>query len=369
MANSLGPDGLTIDSINDGQIGGRRNLIINGDFKVNQRGDATGATNTAYRGPDRFRTSIFSAGTWSVSQSSDVPSGQGFSNSFKMDCTTADTSLSGSHHVMVQYGIEGQDIQHLCYGSSSAKKVTLSFWVKSNKTGTYSVEFEETGNTRHICATYTISSANTWEKKTITIDGDTASALADDNTLEFRVIWALAVGPDFTSGTHNTSAWASQTTANRFSSSNVNLADSTSNDWYITGIQLEVGDTATDFEHRTYAEELLSCMRYFEGSTYARLSATGFAGQIWTMKHDSSTRAFPYMNAEYRVIKRVIPTITMQSSQDGTADELSGYSSGTNYTISALSLPSKSYVCMYFQMTDSLPAQVVVGVYQADAEL
>jgi hypothetical protein len=242
-----------------------RNIIINGDMSIAQRATSVSSvTSTGYRAVDRFRIAIGSAGTWTISQSTDVPTGQGFAKSMKMDCTTADASLSASDNINVQHLIEGQNLQYLKYGTSSAESLTLSFWVKSNKTGTYTVEFEETGNARHFCKTYTIDSASTWEKKTITISGDTASALANDNTLELRPIWWLGAGSNFTSGTLNTSGWSSQTTANRVSSSNVNLADSTSNEWYITGVQLEAGTTASDFEFLPVDVNLGRCLRYYE---------------------------------------------------------------------------------------------------------
>ena len=185
---------------------------------------ATGLTSTGYHSIDRFRTSLFNGGTWTQSQSTTVPSGEGFGYSLKMDCTTADTSLLTNHHCILQHHIEGQDLQQLKYGTSSAESITLSFWVRSSKTGTYTVEFEQLGNTKQYSQTYSISTADTWQKITLTIDGDTASSLANDNSCELRVNWYLAAGPDYTSGTFNNSAWASTTTGNRVSSSQVNLA-------------------------------------------------------------------------------------------------------------------------------------------------
>jgi hypothetical protein len=245
------------------QYAGARNLIINGSQAVAQRStSATGLTSTGYHSIDRFRTSLFNGGTWTQSQSTTVPSGEGFGYSLKMDCTTADTSLLANHHCILQHHIEGQDLQQLKYGALSAESITLSFWVRSSKTGTYTVEFEQLGNTKQYSQTYSISTANTWQKVTLTIDGDTASSLANDNSCELRVNWYLAAGPDYTSGTFNNSAWATTTTGNRVSSSQVNLADSTSNDWYITGVQLEVGE-ATPFEHRSYGDELRRCQRFY----------------------------------------------------------------------------------------------------------
>ena len=241
-----------------GPIGGRSNLVTNGAITINQRGDQTGVTSTTYV-TDRIQHILGTAGTWSISKSSDAP--DGFSNSLKLDCTTANASLSSGSIYVLGQKFEGQDLQHLDYGTSGAKKLTLSFFVKSNKTGTYVVEFFQDGNSRQQSQTYTIDSADTWEKKTITIDGDTSGSLANDNTSELAFYWWVVAGSDYSSGTLNTS-WASSTNANR-AVGIVNLADSTSNEWYVTGVQLEVGSVATEFEHRSFGEELALCQRYF----------------------------------------------------------------------------------------------------------
>jgi hypothetical protein len=248
-----------------------RNLIINGAMQVAQRGTSQASvTSTGYYTCDRWYNSNTGLGTWTLSQSTTAPSG--FANSFKWDCTTADASPAAGDLIIHQQRIESQNLQHLNKGTSDALPVTLSFWVRSNKTGTYTLEIYDDANTRSIGKTYTIDSADTWEYKTITIEGDTTGTLDDDNTRGFDVLWWLAAGSNYTSGTFSTS-WAANVGANRVSSSQVNLADSTSNEWYITGVQLEVGSVATPFEHRSYGDELRRCQRYFykhnltEGST------------------------------------------------------------------------------------------------------
>ena len=252
------------------QYVGARNLIINGAMQVAQRGtSATGITSgTGYNTVDRFQFVVTNAGTYTIAQSTTTPDGFGFST--KIDCTTADTSVAADHAVFFQQRIEGQNLQVLQKGTSSAKKHTLSFYVKSNKTGTFTVHIKDNDNSRSISKTYTIESANTWERKTIVIDGDTTGALDNDNAYSYQIRWFLAAGSNYTSGTMN-STWASQTTANIVSSSQVNLSDSTDNEWLITGIQLEVGDTASDFEHRSFGDELARCRRYYQkllGNTY-----------------------------------------------------------------------------------------------------
>jgi hypothetical protein len=178
-----------------------------------------------------------------------------------MDCTTANASPASGNFLIFRQLVEAQNLQHLKFGTSSAQSLTLSFWVRSSKTGTYIAELLQPDATnRHINKAYTISSADTWEYKTITFAGDTSGVINNDNGTGLQVNWWLGAGSGYTSGTLQTS-WGAITSANR-AVGQVNLADSTSNDWYITGVQLEVGDTATPFEHRSYGDELLRCQRY-----------------------------------------------------------------------------------------------------------
>jgi len=239
-----------------------KNIIINGDMSIAQRGTSQASiTSSGYYTVDRFNFEIGSAGTWTQSQSTDVPTGQGFSKSLKMDCTTADGSLSSGDLCHINQRFEGQNLQYLKKGTSSAESLTLSFWVKSNKTGTYIAEFRERDNNRTISQSYTISSADTWEKKTLTYAGDTTGALGNDNGNSLQINFWLAAGSNYSSGTLATS-WGTRTDANR-AVGQVNLADSTSNEWYITGVQLEAGTTASDFEFLPFDVNLNRCYRYF----------------------------------------------------------------------------------------------------------
>jgi len=246
-----------------------RNLIINGDMTVSQRGTTqTGVTSTAYgEWCDRWNFDASSAGTWTLSQSSTVPTGQGFGYSLKYDCTTADASLGASDYVALRTLLEAQNLQQLKYGTSNAESLTLSFWVRSNKTGTYIVWFYADDGNRTISKAYTINSADTWEKKTITIDGDTAGTINNDNGIGFRVNFFLGAGSNYTSGTL-ASSWQTDSNGDR-AVGQVNLADSTSNEWYITGVQLEAGTTASDFEFLPYDVNIHRCERYFKIVTSA----------------------------------------------------------------------------------------------------
>ena len=212
-----------------------KNMVINGAMQVAQRGtSSTGNTGSGYITVDRMRLTLSSLGTWTISQSTDVPSGQGFANSLKYDCTTADASPSGDDQLALDYRIEAQDVFHLRSGTSNALKTTVSFWTKSNKTGTYTFEVQGNDANRNISKTYTIDSADTWEFKSITIDADTGgSGVADDNGIGWILKWWLDVGTNWNSGTLQTT-WATPVKANRVSSSQVSLGDSTSNEWYIT---------------------------------------------------------------------------------------------------------------------------------------
>jgi len=240
-------------------------LIINGDMSIAQRGTSFSSQSGSAYQLDRFQTLANNLGTFTISQSTTVPTGQGFAKSFKLDCTTADASpAAGDTLQFVQY-IEGQNLQSLKKGTSSAEAVTVSFWVRSNKTGTYTLELFDNDNTRQISKTYTISSADTWEKKTVNFAGDTSGALGNDNGLSFAVQWWLGAGSNSTSGTLS-ETWTSVTTANRVSSSQVNIADSTSNEWYITGVQMEVGEfdstSIPSFPFESYESNFRKCQRY-----------------------------------------------------------------------------------------------------------
>lgn len=270
-----------------------KNLLINGGMNVWQRGtNVTGISSTSTDGfltTDRWETFCGGAiGTYTQSQSTDVPSGQGFGYSLKMDCTTAQASITApATAVQIFQHIEAQNLQHLLFGTSSAKSITLSFWVKSNKTGTYIINLiKNDGGSRMISKAYTIDSASTWEKKTITLAGDETNAIANDNGAGLSVYFYLAAGSLYTSGTLQTS-WGSYV-FNNIAPGQVNLSDSTSNEWYLTGCQLEIGETATDFQFEPYEAIYRKCLRYntrwtTTGGNFLALAAgtTNFNTSSW----------------------------------------------------------------------------------------
>lgn len=246
--------------IGSGQAQGNKNLIINGAMQVVQRGTVTGHT-SGYGGPDRFQFHRSGAAAVTLSQDTSVPSGQGFSNSFKIDVTTADTSLAAGDYALFQGKIEAQNLQHLLYGTSEAKRVTLQFWVKSAKTGVHIVGLNAHDAGYYNNQSYTIASANTWQKVVMTFDGYQSGGITNDNGIGFTINWWLAAGSTYSGGTLASNTWHN-IQANR-AVGQVNVMDSTSNEWYITGIQLEIGDVATPFEHRSYGDELRRCQRYY----------------------------------------------------------------------------------------------------------
>jgi len=271
-------------------------LIINGEMRISQRGTSnSGVTSEGYHNaPDRWK--LVPLGTVTVSQSTDTPTGQGFQNSYKIDVTTADTSLASGDNSRFITFLEGQNLQMFNKGNSNAKNFTIAFWIKSSKTGTYVMELVD-DNSRHCCKTYTVSSANTWEKKVVSIPNETSNAIDADNTLGLQVYWWLAGGSDFTSGTLAT-AWASQVSANRAVGLNVNCYDNTSNEVYITGIQMEVGDfdanSIPDFQFEDAGTSLARCQRYFQilnhDADILYINAMGSTGTT-----ASSSTTLPYM--------------------------------------------------------------------------
>jgi len=279
--------------------GSFRNLIINGAMQVNQRGTVANAGNE-YGGPDRMYF-FKNDGAMTISQDTDVPTGQGFANSWKCDVTSV-AGTSGNNYVGLQQKIEGQNLQHVKKGTSNAEQLTLQFWIKSTKTGTYIAELWDEDNSRTCSKSYTVSTTNTWEKKTITFPADTTGALGNDNGDSFRVYLWFFAGSGFSSGTLNTT-WAANTNANR-AVGQVNACDNTSNNIYITGLQLEIGATATSFEFRSYGDELQKSLRYFY-----KTSATGATWKRFMQgrAHDSDTARFML---DAPVPFRAIPTAT-----------------------------------------------------------
>jgi len=282
-------------------IASGRNVVINGAMQVAQRGTSTASiTADGYYTADRWLGAASGLGTWTQSVESDAPTGSGFRKSLKMLCTTANASPTGTNNLAVVTYIEGQNLQQFAKGTASAKQFALSFWVKSNVTGTYVAELFDVDNTRQTALQYTISSSATWEKKTLIFTADATGAFDNDNAKSLQVTFWMGAGSGLTSGTLQTT-WASNTTANR-AVGQVNLAAATSNYYQITGVQLEAGAVATPFEFEDYGTTLVKCQRYYESVSWGNYYAAALSGTDI------------YLPVYYKVTKRATPTVTLPSS-------------------------------------------------------
>jgi hypothetical protein len=232
-----------------------RNRIINGAMEIDQRN--AGAAVTSGYPVDRFQISNTSDGTFSAQQDSSAPAG--FTKSLKVTITSADSSLTTTQRLVIVQQIEGYNVADFGFGAADAQTVTLSFWVRSSLTGTFGGSLLNGGSNRSYPFTYSISAADTWEYKTITVAGDTTGTWATDNSSGMRVYIGLGAGPDV-SGTAG--AWAGADYASATGATSVVGTNGAT--FYITGVQLEAGSVATSFERRHYGQELALCQRYFE---------------------------------------------------------------------------------------------------------
>ena len=303
-----------------GAVGGGvnfRNIFINGDMQIAQRNTSVSSiTSGGFYTLDRWRLGLASAGTWTMSQSTDVPSGYGFTKSLKLDCTTADASSGSTDIFLLRQNVEGQNLQYLKKGTANAQSLTVSFWVKSTKTGTFIAELEDVDNSRTVSKSYTVNTTDTWEFKTITFPPDTTGVLDNDNGDSFKLNFWLVAGSTLTSGTLQTD-WGSLLSANR-AVGQVNIADSTSNDWLITGVQLEVGTSATDFEFLPYDVSLNRCYRYY----YKRISIDPYGPLAQGMQIGASNMM---IQGYHPITMRASPTMAI----GGTWSYEAGTGSGT----------------------------------------
>tara|TARA_R110000850_G_scaffold26479_1_gene75807 strand:- start:143 stop:1198 length:1056 start_codon:yes stop_codon:yes gene_type:complete len=347
--------------LTNSQIGGRRNLIINGAMQVAQRGTSFTSQNAVAYHLDRWETSGFNMGdgVYRVDQSTDAPAD--FMNSTKIACTTADTSQDANNQMYFQQQIEGLNCSHVNFFVSNADTITLSFHVKSNRTGTYSfalklsdnASVENNTSTRIYNTTYTISVANTFEKKTITIPLDTnGSTKVTNNTFSMAIQFWLGAGSNRDGD--GAGAWGANGNA-ATASANLDILGSTDNNWYITGVQMEIGSQATPFEHRSFGEELALCQRYFEASTISSVAAF-------------VTDTIVLGNGKYAITKRANPTIAYTTN-------FTLYVGGAAPSISSLTVdgtPTTSGFiarCTSSASNNSEAALIQNGVYTADSEL
>ena len=311
---------------------GRRNLVINGAMQVAQRGTSLSISpNENVYIVDRFKLFTYAMDqlTGTFAQVSDAPSG--FANSLKWTTGTAESAITDSEYHSIEYNIEAQDLQRLEQGSSTAKTITLSFWVKSSVADDFGVSIykpDEAGSlsTRVVNPTYTINSANTWEYKTITILGDTdaSGGITLDNGIGLTLSWGIGCGPVY-SGTPNTS-WGAYSNPTWLGSQTQSTVTTTSGaTWQITGIQLEVGDTDTPFEHRSFGEELAACQRYY----YSNINLGNNRLQFDTYV---TSGIYPGINLTHPTTMRANPTIAKVGSWTGSNIDQSSLSLNANVT-------------------------------------
>ena len=344
-----------------------RNMIINGAMLVAQRQDKTGVTDH-YGGCDRFKFLRDGATAVTLRQAGGADSipGEGFSKSQHIDVTSEDSSMGAANYNILTTRLEGQDLQRIKKGTPNAEQITVSFYIKSTITGTYILELTDNDNSRSCSKAYTINQSNTWEKKVITFPADTTGQYDCDASLSMEVNWWLGAGSNYASGTLQTT-WGTQTNANRAVGC-VNAVSSTSNNIYLTGVQMEIGPVATPFEHRTFTAEIQRCMRYYEKSfqytdapaNNGSYSTTGGGGAVFSRSHNGSNRG----KIQFKVEKRSGPSLTFYGNS-------SGYwhspSSGFHQYNSTSNGPDRTGFYPRQQASGSVID--VQGHYAADAEL
>ena len=321
--------------LTNSQIGGRRNIIINGAMQVAQRAaSATSvlASTAVIPACDRWMFEVSgsnTSGRLTVSQSTDTPNG--FGNSLKLDVTTADTSIAADEFVSLVQRIEGQNLQQLKKGTSDAERVTLSFFAKGTAKK-YACGFYDVDNSRNVHAHFDVTTS--WQRFIINFPADTTGAFDNDNANSAFILFNLHAGTNFSSGTLNTT-WQSNDNTDRAAGID-SLLSSTDNELYITGVQLEVGEQATPFEHRSFGEELALCQRY-----YQRRTATNTRGSLLYGNGANSTTVIAW--ADLLVPLRSAPTLTTSGlARDDSNGPVSVSSAAINTTYSSLVRPSVS---------------------------
>ena len=348
-----------------------KNIIINGSMDISQRGTSfTSVTANTYT-LDRWLTSG-TGYTLTITQDTDVPTGQGFAKSNKLQVTSANTSPSAGESLQYQTRFEGQMLQYLKFGTSSAESLTLSFWVKSNLTGVYCTEFQNDDNDKTRGANFTISSADTWEKKTITISGDTASGFTNDNNRSMRLSFGLMSGSNTTGTNASIANWVtrSSNTTSIFPNLGVNFCSSTSNYINIVGVQLEAGTSASDFEFLPTDVNLTRCQRYYQKS-YDLGTAPGTAtdnGVGWTSGSGDSNGNAAFL-PPFKTTMRAAPTVTGYA-RDGTSGQGSYFRNGAsgNGTLAA-HMYGQNSASIYIGTGSGWSTSVIAAHYVLSAEI
>ena len=354
-------------------------LIINGDMAVAQRAtSSTGKTSNGFYSCDRMELSVSGLGTHTIIQealTSGAAFNAGFANAWRIDTTTADGSPGSGDELLLQYPMEGQDLQVFKKGTTNAEKWTLAFWVKSTTTGTGQVNLSDMDNSRQCSATYTISSADTWEHKILNFAADTTGSFGDDNGESLRIEWWLDSGSNYEGGAAPT-AWEATANGDRNASGNLNIGSATSKDWAITGIQLEVGEFNTDslppFQHEVFTDNLKRCQRYFE-TTFDYGTAIGTSTSVGMIRSGGNqggrTSGRMGHSHTYHTLKRAVPTVTFydNSGNSGTCARIDqGSSTGSNKN---MGVATGARTNVQVTSTGDSTADVMSYHFTAEAEL
>jgi len=343
---------------------GRRNLIINGAAEVNQRSTGTVNNGETYGAVDRFVGFAAAGGTFTLAQSTDSP--DGYNNSILATVTSADSSIASGDFYGISQRVEGKNVYHLGFGSSAAKTLKISFWVKSSVTGTFGGAIRNSAANRSFNFSYTVNSANTWEHKTYTIAGDTSGTWLTDTGIGLRVSWSLGDGSSRLQA-------AGQWGAGNFAgvTGQTNLITTGSATLQLTGVQLEIGSIATEFEHRSFEEEFAACQRYYQ-KTYPYSTAIGTAtlsGVVGsTLRQSDQQTGYIEGDLQFTTRMRAAPTMTVYD-RDGTAGKVNYYIGGTttaNYTATIVLIVDKGFS---FYSDNTTTKGGVRFAYTADAEL
>jgi len=295
------------------------NLVVNGAMEISQRGSSfTGFGAAVNYGLDRFGFYHSSDGAFTVSQeTSIVPTD--FTHALKVLITTADASIAAGQRLILFTKLEGNRVSHLNWGTSDAKAVTLSFWVRSSVTGTHGGAFGNGSDNRNYPFTYTISTADTWERKTITVAGDQTGTWATDNTNGLQIVWGLGVGSTYSG---SAGAWAAGD-KNSATGATTSVLGTTNATWYLTGVQLETGSNASDFHHRSYADTIRECLRY-----YYRIERNNAWGEFMLLRAYSTTNG-TCGAVQLPVPMRASPTLSCTSPSGNFAYSVTAITGGT----------------------------------------
>ncbi len=370
-SDAIGSSAIVADKLGIGQISGRRNMVINGAMQVSQRGTSqTNIGNSSgggYFTLDRFTTAFTTSGIFTMTQTADGPSG--FANCLKLDCTTADTSIATGEFFILRHIIEGQDLQRIKKGTSDAEKVTISFYVKGNANATYQLEFKDADNDRINSQAFSVTTS--WNRISLTFDADTTGAFDDDNAASVQLNFWLHAGATYTGGTNVSNTWAGSTDANRVGSI-TSFFDSTDREFFITGLQMEVGEQATPFEHRSFGEEHDLCKRYYQKS-FEYATAVGASTQLagWSTGGPNGATSTGYIEGtvNFEKIMRAIPTMTIYD-YSGNSGKCTRLAAGTaRYHNSSVSTSNLSSRGLEIISTTGTAAGLVQAHYTADAEL